>query len=148
MRRGFRCPRGVLATAAIILVLPACGTSEPDDPESAPTNLAGEVSVGPDGVQSITLQANDDYRFVPAEFTVVPGQVSVTLDNIATQLTHSLVYPMDVNPAEVTESIPVVAPEESRTISFGIETPGDYTFICSFHEALGHTGVMTVEPAP
>lgn len=44
-------------------------------------------------------------------------------------------------------TIPVVAPEESRTISFGIDTP-DYIFSCSFHESLGHIGAMTVEPAP
>ncbi|MGI8625687.1 MAG: cupredoxin domain-containing protein [Geodermatophilaceae bacterium] len=95
-------------------------------------------------MQSITLVSGDDYRFVPAEFTVTPGQVRVTLDNTATQLTHSLEYPPGSNPEDIEESIPVVAPGESDTIEFSVSTPGEYAFICSFHEAQGHTGVMTV----
>lgn len=97
-----------------------------------------------DGVQSITLTSGDDYRFVPSEFTVMPGLVSVTLDNVAVQLTHSLEFPPGTSPSDIEESIPVVAPTEGDTIEFSVSTPGEYAFICSFHEAQGHTGVMTV----
>ncbi|MDQ3733187.1 MAG: cupredoxin domain-containing protein [Actinomycetota bacterium] len=135
--------------APLVLVigvaLGGCGVAaDPSRPEAS--SSAGEVTVGPDGVQSITLVSGDDYRFVPAEFTVTPGQVSLTLENAATQLTHSLAYPPERNPEDITESIPVVAPTESDTIEFTVDTPGEYAFICSFHEAQGHTGVMTVQP--
>lgn len=120
-----------------------CSTPpEPQEPDRE--NAAGEVSVGPDGVQSITLVSSDDYRFVPAMFTVMPGQVRITLDNAAVQLTHSLAFPPGRSPSNIAESIPVAAPSESDTIEFSISTPGEYAFVCSFHEALGHTGVMTV----
>lgn len=135
----------VLVTAALAAALGGCGGAAPA-PEAERSGPTGEVSVGPDGVQSITLVTGDDYRFVPSEFTVTPGQVSLTLVNEATQLTHSFAFPPGSSPTDIAESIPVVAPTESDTIEFSVSTPGDYRFICSFHEALGHTGVMTVAP--
>ncbi|MDQ3716823.1 MAG: cupredoxin domain-containing protein [Actinomycetota bacterium] len=133
----------VLMVMASTSAIGGCGASpEPQDPDRG--NAAGEVTVGPDGVQAITLVSSDDYRFVPAAFSVLPGRVRVTLDNAATQLTHSLAFPPARNPSDIAESVPVVAPSESDTIEFSISTPGEYAFICSFHEAFGHTGVMTV----
>jgi len=102
------------------------------------------VTLESDGVQAITLVSGDDYRFVPAEITVIPGRVRVTLDNAAIQLTHSLEFPPGTSPEDIQDSIPVVAPTESDAIEFTVRTPGEYAFICSFHEPEGHTGVMTV----
>ncbi len=133
----------VLAIALLAVVLGGCGGPAPA-PAAERSSPPGEVSVGPDGVQSITLVSGDDYRFVPSEFTVMPGQVSLTLENEATQLTHSFAFPPGSSPSDISESIPVVAPTESDTIEFTVSTPGEYRFICSFHEALGHTGVMRV----
>lgn len=134
----------VMFSIVLAVALGGCaGSPEPQEPER--TNAAGEVIMGPDGVQSITLMSSDDYRFVPDEFTVVPGQVRVTLDNVAVQLTHSLAFPPGRSPSDIAASIPVVAPSESETLEFAISTPGEYAFICSFHESLGHTGVMSVE---
>lgn len=147
-RPGVRRPSGPSRHLVLILVLMmasigGCGAGDERPPAEASSSV-GEVTVGPDGVQSITLVSGDDYRFVPSEFTVTPGQVSVTLENQATQLTHSLAYPPDRNPEEIMESVPVVAPTEKDTIEFSVSTPGEYAFICSFHEPQGHTGVMTV----
>jgi len=134
--------------AVVLSVMLAAASSgcaaNPEPAEPQRSAAADEVSVGSDGVQSITLVSGDDFRFVPAEFTVRPGQVRVTLDNAATQLTHSLDFPPSVSPDDIEESIPVVAPTESDTIEFSVSTPGEYAFICSFHEAQGHTGLMTV----
>lgn len=138
-RRPFAALLVMLSTA----VIGGCGGT-PSAPEPGPSSASGEVTLGADGVQSITLVSDDDYRFVPAEFTVTPGQVRVTLDNTATQLTHSLEFPAGVSPEDVGESIPVVAPTEVETIEFSVSTPGEYAFICSFHVPQGHTGVMTV----
>lgn len=145
----FRRSLTVIAVLSAVLAvgLGGCGGS-PDRQEPEPTNAAdeaNEVTVDPDGVQSITLVSGDDYQFVPAEFTVAPGQVILTLENAATQLTHSLAFPPGIGPSDIVESISVVAPTEVDTIEFRVSTPGEYAFICSFHEAQGHTGVMSVE---
>lgn len=132
-----------MLSAVLAAMSGGCGAS-PEPTESDPTAVTGAVAVGSDGVQAITLVSGDDYRFVPAEFTVTPGRVRVTLDNVATQLTHSLEYPPGRSPSDIGESIPVVAPTEVDTIEFSVSTPGEYAFICSFHERQGHTGVMTV----
>lgn len=143
-RRGGRC-RPLAASVVVVLAVLISGcTGNPEPQEPDPADAAGMVTVGPDGVQSITLVSSDDYRFAPAMFSVLPGQVRVTLDNLAVQLTHSLAFPPGRSPGDIGEEIPVVAPSESDTIEFSISTPGEYAFICSFHEALGHTGVMTV----
>lgn len=141
-RYGRRWGAAVLVVVLAVL-LGGCG-ADPEPQSTDRPDVAGEVTVGPDGVQSITLTAGDDYRFVPDEFTVTPGEVSVTVENVATQLTHSLAFPPGRSPTDISESIPVVAPSESDTIEFTVNTPGEYAFICSFHEALGHTGVMIV----
>ncbi|MDQ4037458.1 MAG: cupredoxin domain-containing protein [Actinomycetota bacterium] len=133
----------MLLAVLLAAVTGGCGGAA-SSPEPERASASVEVTVGSDGVQTITLVSGDDYRFVPAEFTVMPGQVRVTLDNTATQLTHSLEFPPGSNPANIEESIPVVAPTEADTIEFSVNTPGEYAFICSFHEAQGHTGVMTV----
>ncbi len=127
----------------MVTALSGCGSSA--EPPPANPIPAGEVTIDSDGVQAITLVSADDYQFVPAEFAVAPGRVRVTLENVATQLTHSLAFPPGVSPSDIEESIPVVAPDEQDTIEFSVSTPGEYAFICSFHEALGHTGVMSVQ---
>ncbi|MDQ3054194.1 MAG: cupredoxin domain-containing protein [Actinomycetota bacterium] len=143
----FLAARRWMALAFMTVLAVAIGgcDSSPEPPEPPDTAaVEGAVTVGPDGVQTITLISGDDYRFLPAEFTVAPGQVRITLDNAATQLTHSLAFPPDVSPSNIVESISVVAPGEVDALEFTVSTPGEYAFICSFHEALGHTGVMTV----
>ena len=142
-RSARRAGLAAVLTATLAAGLGGCGAS-PEPQQPSRTNPAGDVTVDPNGVQSITLNSGDDYRFVPAEFTVTPGQVRVSLENAATQLTHSLEFPPGSGPSNVPESIPVLAPAESETIEFAVSTPGEYAFICSFHEALGHTGVMRV----
>lgn len=116
-------PSAVMLVVVSTAALGGCGGT-PSAPEPERTRASGEVTVGPDGVQSITLVSGDDYRFVPAEFTVVPGLVSLTVDNAATRLTHSLDFPPGTSPGDIAESIPVLAPTERDTIEFSVRTPG------------------------
>ena len=143
----FRRSLTVIAVLSAVLAvgLGGCGGSTDRQEPTNAADEANEVTVDPDGAQSITLVSGDDYQSVPAEFTVAPGQVILTLENAATQLTHSLAFPPGIGPSDIVESISVVAPTEVDTIEFSVSTPGEYAFICSFHEAQGHTGVMSVE---
>lgn len=97
-----------------------------------------------DGVQAVTLVTQDNYRFVPAEFTVVPGRVRVTVDN-PSDTVHSLRYGDDT-PGAPLEQIPVVRPQESASIEFTVSTPGEYEFLCTFHIQFDQRGTMIVAP--
>ena len=127
------------------VALPACGseaatTAEGDDEAPEPP----AVTVAPDGTQVVTLHVQDDYVFVPDVFTVAPGRVRITVSSVAEQLTHNFRFTPDAGPAPIEPEIPILAPGESDTIEFEVDSEGDYGFECSFHVALGQTGTMTV----
>jgi plastocyanin len=102
------------------------------------------VSTAADGFQEITLETGDDYVFTPPTFTVAPGQVRLTVRNVAKQLTHNFQFTAGTGPTRIAEKIPVLAPGASETIEFTVTAPGDYPFECTFHAALGQVGTMTV----
>jgi plastocyanin len=129
-----------------LVVLAGCGTDAPSSgaPASTTAEGVGTVTVGPDGVQEITLQTQDDYVFTPDHFTVDPGTVRLTLVNVATETTHNFTFTPDTGPAPIESSISLLAPGQELTIDFDVEAPGDYPFECSFHVQLGQVGTMTV----
>jgi plastocyanin len=134
------------AIAAGVILLAGCGGGGDAPPAAAPsTTPPGTVTTAPDGVQEVTLRTQDDYVFSPATFTVAPGRVRLTVENVAEQLTHNLRFRPDAVPQPIPEEITLLAPGESRTIEFTVEQPGDYVFDCTFHLQLGQTGTMTVE---
>ena len=113
----------------------------------APTSTApdlGTVRTAPDGVQQVTLQTQDEYRFTPDRFTVAPGKVRLTVTNVGKELTHNFRFTPGKGPAAITADIPLLAPGQKETIEFTVTTPGDYGFECSFHVQLGQVGTMTV----
>jgi plastocyanin len=104
----------------------------------------GEVTTGPDGVQEITVQTQDDYVFLPDSFTVDPGKVRLTVVNVAEEMTHNLEFTEDETPAPIAAGVSLLAPGQEMTIDFEVAEPGDYPFACTFHLQLGQVGTMTV----
>jgi plastocyanin len=138
--------RGGALVAAVVMagVLAGCGE------ETAPATAAPEgaapctVTTAADGVQEVTLQTQDDYVFTPSTFTVAPGEVRLTVVNVAEQMTHNLRFTPGDGPAPIDPEIPLLTPGESRTLEFTVTTPGEYGFECSFHTQLQQYGTMTV----
>jgi plastocyanin len=142
-------PRGGGLVLGVILasgLLSGCGGGGPAAPAAPATTAAGvgEVTTAEDGVQEITLQTQDDYVFTPDTFTVDPGQVRLTVVNMATQLTHNFRFTPGAGPEEIPASISLLAPGDKKTIEFTVTQPGDHPFECSFHVQLGQVGTMTV----
>ncbi len=130
--------------AAALVLLAGCG-GESAPPASAPeTSAAGAVTTAPDGVQEVTVRTQDDYLFTPAAFTVAPGRVRLTVENVAEQMVHNLRFRPDAGPEPIAEEVTLLAPGESRTIEFAVTQPGDHPFDCTFHLQVGQTGTMTV----
>jgi len=142
----FRRSSGLLLGLVLVSgALAGCGDEEPPA-ATAPSNAAGvgAVTTAEDGVQEITLQTQDDFVFLPAEFTVDPGRIRLTVVNAAEQMTHNLEFTTGAGPEEISEGIDVLAPGEEKTIEFEVAQPGDHPFECSFHVQLGQVGTMTV----
>ena len=137
--------RALLGLVVLSGVLAGCGGG--DDGAGASPSTApgvGEVTTGPDGVQEITVQTQDDYVFVPDSFTVDPGEVRLTLVNVAEEMTHNLEFTDEQAPAPIGAGIDLVAPGQEITIDFEVAEPGAYPFACTFHVQLGQVGTMTV----
>jgi plastocyanin len=125
-------------------VLAGCGGSA--EPSAAPSTASGvgTVTTAADGVQEITLQTQDDYVFTPDRFTVAPGRVRLTVENVATQTTHNFRFTPGGGPATIDSEISLLAPGQEMTIDFEVTAVGDYRYECSFHTQLGQVGTMTV----
>lgn len=129
-----------LAPAVLVAMLMAgCGGAEAPHAASAPQSGEVTATPGPDGVQAVTLVTQDNFRFIPARFTVAPGHVRLTLQNPSGTV-HNLRFD-EGGPAE---EIPVVRSAQSETIEFTVSTPGEYEFLCTFHEQFDQRGTMVV----
>lgn len=138
--------RAAGAVAVMVLLAGCGGGGDAAGPGAAPSTApgVGEVTTGADGVQEITLQTQDDYTFQPDGFTVDPGQVRLTVVNVAEEMTHNLEFDEGAGPEPIDAGIALLAPGEEKTIEFTVTAPGDHPFSCTFHTQLGQTGVMTV----
>lgn len=135
-----------VGTIVAVGSLTGCGGGSPGSSAATatPGPGVGTVTTAPDGVQEITLQTEDDYRFTPDRFTVAPGKVRLTVTNVAKELTHNFRFSPGKGPAAISAEIPLLAPGQKETITFTVTTPGDYPFECSFHVQLHQVGTMTV----
>lgn len=138
--------RGALAAGigAAVLGLAACAgrTQKAVDEENKKAQPQKDtVTLKPDasGVQEVEVDASDNYRFVPATIKAQPGTIKLTLVNKAKSATHNLVF----KPGGPTAEIPYLAPKSTKTITFDV-TPGDFPFVCTFHESLGQKGTLIV----
>jgi plastocyanin len=134
-----------LATA----VLAGCAPASPSGGSTATATAMseanlGKVTRGPAGVQEVTIQTEDDYRFTPDHFTVRPGAVRLTVTNVGHDFSHNFIFTAGKGPAPIAAQIPLLASGQVKTIDFTVTTPGDYPFECSFHATLGQVGSMTV----
>jgi len=130
---------GVLAVVAIVLA----GCSPTDPPAAARVPQEGDVTVtpGPDGVQAVTLVTRDNFRYVPDRFTVVPGTVRLTVDNES-----GTVHDLHFDVSGTGKDIPSVRSGTTETVEFTVSKPGEFGFVCTFHEQFGQTGTMVVLP--
>jgi plastocyanin len=133
----------VIAGAALVAALAACGA--PDNPAAREASQPDQVTLTPgaDGTQSVEVEAGDDYRFHPSLINAAPGPVRLTLKHVGKGAPHTW-QAAQLPGADV----PLTSAGQSNSVSFTIGRPGDYRFICSIHEAQGQVGRLVVKPAP
>jgi plastocyanin len=129
--------------AAATVALTACSNTKSAVSRQPQSGSASASAVA--GVQQITLEAGDDYRFHPSTFTVHPGRVEVILKHPGTGAPHNwqlVDFPADfvpLTPAGQTSMATFTAPP-----LIGREKRAVYKFECTIHVAQGQVGTMIV----
>ena len=95
-----------------------------------------------DGVQKVTVDANDLYRFDPSTITVHPGRVEIELVNVGKGAPHNWSLPV-VSGA----TSPLAPTGEHSFVTFTAPAPGKYTYVCTIHVKQGQTGTLVVLPS-
>jgi plastocyanin len=129
--------------ASLAMALASCENSQPAQAR-APQQGDVTVTAGPDGVQSVTIDANDAFRFVPATVRVHVGKVRITLKNVGST-PHNLAFSTLSDKAGKV-AVPLARGGTEQTTEFTVNTPGTYRFVCTIHEALNQTGNLIVSP--
>lgn len=126
----------VAAAVVVAAVLGGCSNTQPSvnrrpHPGSATASLVG-------GVQQVTVEAGDTYRFDPSTVTVHPGTVHVTLVNTGKGAPHNLTF------LGFTAATSLTPAGHQQDVTFTAPTPGSYTFVCTIHRRQGQTGTLVV----
>jgi plastocyanin len=124
---------------AVLVALAACG--QPANPAAGESDQPDSVTLtpGPDGVQSVVVDAGDDFRFHPSVINARPGPVALTLKHVGKGAPHT--WQAAQLPGA---SVPLTTAGQTNSIRFTIGHPGDYRFICSIHVAQGQVGRLVV----
>ncbi len=126
-------------TACVVGLLAGCSNhaaSVNRRPQSGSSTAAAT-----NGVQQVTVTADDLYRFTPDTITVHPGQVKITLINVGKGAPHNLSitgFPADF--------VPLASSGQTTSATFTAPAPGTYQFVCTIHIAQGQTGTLVVLP--
>jgi plastocyanin len=129
---------GVAACCAATLL---AGCSNTKSPNVRRPHTGSTTASTVDGVQQVTVQANDEFRFVPSTITVHPGKVHLTLVHTGSGAPHN--WQLNGFP---TDAVPLIQAGQQASITFTTPSPGSYTFVCTIHVNQGQTGTLVVLP--
>jgi plastocyanin len=130
--------RALLAVAvAGVLCLALAGCASQSSVNRRPrTGSATASEVG--GVQELTVQTGDDYRFHPSTITVRPGPVRLLLHNGGKGAPHNLTF------LSLGAATPLATSGQTVGVNFTAPAPGRYQFVCTIHQRQGQTGTLNV----
>lgn len=137
-----RLPRSLALLVTIPLLATACGGGASAGKVSTPPDSGSGVTAmqGADGVQQVTIDTTDSFRFVPSAIKAHVGKVRITLTNkgsyphnISVPSLHATSSTVSGNPGQQ---------QTNFTVTFA--HPGTYEFVCTFHSSAGMKGRITI----
>lgn len=133
--------KAILAPVAVVASLvTACsgGSSAGSGSGSVPS----PSSTAANSAHEITIDATDQFRFMPATATVSTGTVTIHLHDTGTY-PHNISFPsLHKTSKSVGDGI-TAAKDTTFTVTFN--KPGSYRFICTYHSDAGMVGVLNVQ---
>jgi plastocyanin len=139
---------GALAAAASLAA--ACGgTATTAGGASVSKPASGEAQPAAAKTSAVTVEMNDQNKFVPDAITVKKG-TTVTWKNSGTMV-HNVVTDASIAIDKAHAKVPSGAKPFTSplvngggTWSYTFEVPGEYVYFCQPHEALGMVAKVTV----
>jgi plastocyanin len=130
-----RTTRSVLPVVLLLAAAAACSGSDDDNPSlEAPSPTVPVPTSVASGGGAPEIQAVKRNRFVPDALTIKEGQ-SVRVFDTDPDAPHNFV----VNGVGRSPTL-----EQGDTFSLQFKKAGTYRFVCTFHEARGMVGTITV----
>jgi plastocyanin len=132
-----------LAGAAVagVVAISAAGCTNTDASVNRRPQSGSASATLVNGMQQVTLDATDTYRFVPSTIVVHPGPVRIVLVNTGHGAPHT--WSLTGFPADF---VPLTPAGQTQAATFVAPAPGTYTFVCTIHVRQGQTGQLIVVP--
>jgi plastocyanin len=129
-----------VATALPLLTTACGGSAAPGSAAQSSTSQPAIAMKGSDGVQQITIDTTDNFRFVPATIQAHVGKLRIVLTdhgsyphNISFPTLHATSKTVSGNPGQ-----------QATTFTIDLTHKGNYDFVCTFHSSAGMKGRVTV----
>jgi plastocyanin len=130
----------VLALAAVPLSLTACAGSHSAAAAKDAHPGAATAAAGADGVQQVSIDTTNMFRFVPATVHMRVGKLRIAVSDSGAY-PHNISFP-DLHATSATVSGDPGRQKTTFTVTF--TRPGTYRFVCTFHSSAGMTGQVVV----
>lgn len=121
----------------------AAGAAGTPLPATVGDGGTGTAVLGADGVQRITVTADDSLRYHPSVILMRPGTIEVTVVDAGTAA-HTFTESGGPRPGEPPAGIAQVGAGQQATMTMRLTEPGDYPFQCGYHSAEGMYAVIRV----
>ena len=135
-------PRTLPLLLALPLIATACGgaSGHSTSVTRQPVPNATTATKASDGVQQVTLDTTDMFRFAPATIQAHVGKLRIVLtDNGA--YPHNISFPtLHATSATVSGN----PGQKSTTFTITFTRAGTYDFVCTFHSSAGMKGHVIV----
>jgi plastocyanin len=130
------------ALLAIPLSISACGGSSAHGPTANPASHSAALSAtnGADGVQQVTINTTDNFRFAPPSIQAKVGKLRIVLTNKGSY-PHNISFPTLHATSSTVSGNPG---QQQTTFTVTFTHAGTYDFVCTFHSSAGMKGRITV----
>ena len=103
----------------------------------------GVAVLGADGIQRITVTADDTLRYHPSVIQMKPGTIKITFRDSGT-VPHTLSESGAPQPGEPSAGVANLSGGQQTTMSLKLTRPSDYPFQCGYHANEGMYAVIEV----
>lgn len=136
-----RLSRQLTLLLAAPFVMTACGGSTHHEAAATASGPAVvNAAKSADGIQQVTIDTTDNFRFVPATINAHVGKLRIVLTDNGSY-PHNISFP-DMHATSSTVSGDPGQDKTTFTVTFS--HAGTYDFVCTFHSSAGMKGRVEV----